>query len=145
MSGGRHLKHLILLKFTSFVWAIILLLGACKQDPKKISAKVAPTWYRNSIIYNLDIDIFKDSDGDGIGDFKGLTQKLPYLDSLGVEVIWLSPFQPTPDHDDGYDVTDYYGIDPRLGNMADFEAFMVAARQRNIKIVMDMVLNHTSI
>ena len=145
MSGGKHLKHFVLLKFTSLVWAIILLFGACKQDHKKISAEVAPTWYRNSIIYNLDIDIFKDSDGNGIGDFKGLTQKLPYLDSLGVEVIWLSPFQPTPDHDDGYDVTDYYGIDPRLGNMADFEAFMVAARQRNIKIVMGMVLNHTSI
>lgn len=123
----------------------ILQILACKPKAENTSSEVNPLWYRNSIIYNLDVDIFKDSDEDGIGDFNGLQEKLPYLDSLGVEVIWLSPFQPTPDKDDGYDVTDYYSIDPRLGTMNEFDAFMSEAKKRNIKIVMDMVLNHTSI
>jgi len=137
----RHLNQL--LRIVYFV--LILAFVGCKQDKKFKSAQVSNEWYRNSIIYNLDVDIFKDSDGDGIGDFKGLTEKLPYLDSLGIEVIWLSPFQPTPDKDDGYDVSDYYGIDPRLGNMNDFEGFMITAEKHNIKVLMDMVLNHTSI
>ncbi len=124
---------------------VSLSLFACKKDTKTESAAVPDAWYRNSIIYNVDVDNFKDSDGDGIGDFRGLSEKLPYLDSLGVDVIWLSPFQPTPDMDDGYDVSDYYGIDPRLGSMADFESFMALAKSKNIKIIMDMVLNHTSI
>jgi maltose alpha-D-glucosyltransferase/alpha-amylase len=118
---------------------------SCRHEAKKISASVPDEWYRNSIVYNLDVDIFKDSDGDGIGDFKGLVQKLSYLDSLGVEVIWLSPFQPTPDRDDGYDVSDYYSIDSRLGTMADFDGFITEAKKHHIRIIMDMVLNHTSI
>lgn len=125
------------------IWAIFV--ASCKEKTQHESAKVSPQWYRNSIIYNLDVDIFNDSDGDGIGDFKGLISKLPYLDSLGVEVIWLSPFQPSPDKDDGYDVSDYYGIDSRLGTMNDFENFMRVAAKHKIKVVMDMVLNHTSV
>ena len=74
---------------------------------------VTKFWYKRSVIYNVDVEKFKDSDGDGIGDFSGLTQKLGYLDSLGIDVIWLAPFQPTPNLDDGYDVADFYGIDKR--------------------------------
>ncbi|QJW89537.1 trehalose synthase [Spirosoma taeanense] len=101
-------------------------------------------WYKHSLIYNLDVEVFKDSDGDGIGDFQGLVQQLDYLKNLGVDVIWLSPFQPTPNRDDGYDVADFYGIDTRLGTRADFDEFMRQARQRGIRVIMDMVVNHTS-
>lgn len=101
-------------------------------------------WYKSAVIYTLDVEVFKDSDGDGIGDFKGLTQQLDYIDSLGANVIWLAPFQPTPNQDDGYDVTDYLGVDKRLGTMNDFKAFMRAAGKHHIRVIMDLVLNHTS-
>src|SRR5581483_9496565 len=73
-------------------------------------------WYRNSVIYTLDVKVFKDSDGDGFGDFNGLTQELDYIQSLHVNTIWLSPFQPSPGKDDKYDISDFYHIDPHLGN-----------------------------
>ena len=101
-------------------------------------------WYKKAVIYNVDVEKFKDADGDGIGDFKGATQKLSYIDSLGFNTIWLAPFQPTPNLDDGYDISDYYGIDKHLGTMQDFEAFMQAAAARHIRIIMDLVVNHTS-
>ncbi|HTF80886.1 MAG TPA: alpha-amylase family protein, partial [Cytophagales bacterium] len=88
---------------------------------------------------------FKDSNHDGIGDFNGLTSKLGYLDSLGVDVVWLAPFMPSPRKDDGYDVTDYYSINPKFGTDIDFENFIAAAKRRKIKVIMDIVLNHTSI
>ncbi len=74
-------------------------------------------WYKKSIIYTLDVEVFQDSNNDGVGDFKGLTSRLGYIDSLGADVIWLAPFQPSPNQDDGYDITDYYTIDPRLGTL----------------------------
>ena len=101
-------------------------------------------WYKNSIIYSLDVEVFKDSDADGTGDFKGLISKLPYLDSLGITAIWLSPFNPTPNKDDGYDITDYYDVDKRLGSLTDFDAFVAAAKEKDIKVIMDLVVNHTS-
>lgn len=101
-------------------------------------------WYRNSVIYTLDVKVFKDSDGDGVGDFKGLTQELDYIQSLNVNTIWLSPFQPSPGEDDGYDISDYYHIDPHLGDSTDFRRFIAEANKRNIKVIMDLVVNHTS-
>ncbi|WP_256003921.1 alpha-amylase family glycosyl hydrolase [Pedobacter deserti] len=109
------------------------------------TATTAANWYANAIIYNLDVETFKDSDGDGCGDFRGLTARLDYLSGLGINTIWLAPFQPTPGDDDGYDISDFKGIDERLGTMADFQAFIEAARERKIRVIMDMVLNHTSI
>ena len=82
-------------------------------------------WYKNAIIYCLDVETFADSDGDGVGDFKGLIHRLDYLAGLGVTCLWLMPFYPSPGCDDGYDVADYTGIDPRYGSMADFAEFMV--------------------
>lgn len=102
-------------------------------------------WYRRSVFYNVDVKMFKDSDGDGEGDFNGLREKLGYIDSLGCNAIWLAPFQPSPLQDDGYDVSDYYGIDKNLGTTQDFKAFIHAAKQRGIRVIMDLVLNHTSI
>jgi maltose alpha-D-glucosyltransferase/alpha-amylase len=101
-------------------------------------------WFKNSIIYNLDVKVFKDSDGNGMGDLKGLIQQLPYLDSLGITAIWLAPFQPSRGKDDGYDITDYYAVDPRLGTMDDFKSFVQEAKKHHMRVIIDLVLNHTS-
>src|SRR4051812_2896066 len=83
--------------------------------------------------------------GDGTGDLKGLISKLDYLNELGVGMIWLAPFQPSPNEDDGYDTSDFYSIDARLGNFDDFQNLLAEAKKRNIRVIMDLVLNHTSI
>lgn len=102
-------------------------------------------WYKNAIIYCLDVETYADSNGDGVGDFPGLTRRLDYISGLGVTCIWLMPMFPTPGGDDGYDVADYCTIDPRLGTMADFAEFMVEAEERGMHVIVDMVPNHTSI
>ena len=101
-------------------------------------------WYKNAIIYSLDLETFMDGNGDGIGDFAGLSGRLEYLHSLGVDTIWLAPFQPTPNKDNGYDISDYYGVDPRHGSSGDFVEFMHHAHKRGIKVIIDLVVNHTS-
>jgi maltose alpha-D-glucosyltransferase/alpha-amylase len=101
-------------------------------------------WYKNAIIYSLDVDAFQDSNGDGVGDFQGLTRRLDYLASLGVTCLWLLPFYPTPNRDNGYDVKDYYAVDPRLGTLGDFVEFMHQARERGLRVLADLVVNHTS-
>lgn len=101
-------------------------------------------WYKNAIIYCLDVETYADSDGDGIGDFNGLTSRLDYLASLGVTCLWLMPFYPTPNRDDRYDVADYGSVDPRLGTMTDFIQFMIEAEERGLRVIIDLVPNHTS-
>ncbi len=101
-------------------------------------------WYKNAVIYCLNVGTFMDSDGDGIGDFRGLTRRLDYIQGLGVTAIWLMPFQPSPGRDDGYDVSDYYGVDPRYGTLGDFVEFTHGARSRGIRVLIDLVVNHTS-
>jgi maltose alpha-D-glucosyltransferase/alpha-amylase len=101
-------------------------------------------WYRNAVVYSLDLETFQDSDGDGCGDFEGLSHRLDYLESLGVTTLWLGPFQPSPNRDNGYDVADYYGVDPRYGSLGDFVEFLHEAGSRGIRVVMDLVVNHTS-
>ncbi|HEY1024019.1 MAG TPA: alpha-amylase family protein [Sphingobacteriaceae bacterium] len=102
-------------------------------------------WYKNAIIYSLDIETFYDSNGDGTGDFQGLIKKLDYLAGLGINCIWLLPFYPSPNRDNGYDVLDYYNVDNRLGTLGDFAEFMDKASGLGIKIIVDLVVNHTSI
>ncbi len=102
-------------------------------------------WYKNAIIYCLDVETFADSNGDGVGDFRGLIWRLDYLAGLGVTCLWLMPIFPTGGGDDGYDVTDYCAVDPRLGTMADFSEFMVEAKERGFHVIMDLIPNHTSI
>jgi maltose alpha-D-glucosyltransferase / alpha-amylase len=104
----------------------------------------ADLWYRNSVFYNLDLETFQDSNGDGVGDFEGLSRRLDYLESLGINALWLGPFQPTPNRDNGYDISDYYGVDPRHGSSGDFVEFLNDARSRGIRVVIDLVVNHTS-
>ncbi len=101
-------------------------------------------WYKNSIIYSLDIETFLDANGDGTGDFEGLCNRLDYIQALGVDTIWLAPFQPTPNKDNGYDVRDYYGVDARHGSSGDFVEFMYQAKRRGLKVLIDLVVNHTS-
>ncbi|HKQ06682.1 MAG TPA: alpha-amylase family protein [Blastocatellia bacterium] len=101
-------------------------------------------WYKNTVIYSLDVKTFMDSNGDGIGDFEGLMRRLDYLSSLGVGALWLAPFQPTPNRDNGYDISDYYGVDPRYGSSGDFVEFMHQADERGLKVIIDLVVNHTS-
>jgi maltose alpha-D-glucosyltransferase/alpha-amylase len=101
-------------------------------------------WYKDAIIYCLDVDSFQDANGDGIGDFQGLTERLAYLEGLGVNCLWLLPFYPTPDRDNGYDIIDYYSVDGRLGTLGDFTEMMHQAHKRGIRIIIDLVVNHTS-
>lgn len=103
-----------------------------------------PLWYKDAIIYQTHVKAFFDTDGDGIGNFRGLTQKLDYIRDLGVNTIWLLPFYPSPMRDDGYDIADYRGIDPRYGTRRDFRRFVNAAHQRGLRIVIELVINHTS-
>ncbi|WP_024335112.1 maltose alpha-D-glucosyltransferase [Desulfotignum balticum] len=103
-----------------------------------------PLWYKDAVIYQLHIKTFYDSNGDGIGDFKGLTEKLGYLQELGVTALWLLPFYPSPLKDDGYDISDFKAINPAYGTLADFKAFMRAARKRNMQVITELVINHTS-
>lgn len=105
---------------------------------------ISDRWYENAIIYCLDVDTFQDGDDDGVGDFKGLTKRLDYLVGLGITCLWLLPFYPSPNRDNGYDITDYYNVDPRLGTLGDFVEFMREARERGIRVIVDLVVNHTS-
>jgi maltose alpha-D-glucosyltransferase/alpha-amylase len=101
-------------------------------------------WYKNGVFYCLSVGTYMDANGDGIGDFKGLSRRLDYLQGLGITTIWLMPFQPSPGKDDGYDISDYYGVDPRYGTLGDFVEFTHGCQQRGIRIIIDLVVNHTS-
>ena len=101
-------------------------------------------WYKNAIVYCLSVATFMDADGDGIGDFKGLMRRLDYLQGLGVTALWLMPFQPSPGRDGGYDITDYYNVDPKYGTLGDFVEFTHGCEQRGMRVLIDLVVNHTS-
>lgn len=107
-------------------------------------SRTSDVWWKNAIFYCLDVETFQDSNGDGIGDFAGLEHRIDYLAGLGVTCIWLMPFYPTPNRDDGYDISDYYSVDPRLGSLGDLVEFVRTARDRGIRVIADLVVNHTS-
>jgi trehalose synthase len=102
-------------------------------------------WWKNAVIYCMDVELFKDGNGDGTGDFPGLIDRVDYLAGLGVTCVWLMPFYPTPNRDNGYDIADFYGVDPRLGSLGDAVEFLRAARERGIRVIADLVVNHTSV
>ncbi len=108
------------------------------------SQSADPLWYKDAIIYQLHVKAFFDANNDGIGDFAGLTQKLDYLQDLGVTALWLLPFYPSPLRDDGYDIADYRNINPSYGRMADFKAFVREAHRRKLRVITELVVNHTS-
>ncbi len=101
-------------------------------------------WYKQAVIYSLDVETFQDANGDGIGDLPGLISRLDYLSRLGVTCLWLNPIHPTPNRDDGYDITDFYGIDPNIGSLGDFAEFLHQADNRGLRVIIDLVVNHTS-
>jgi maltose alpha-D-glucosyltransferase / alpha-amylase len=101
-------------------------------------------WFKNAVLYSLNVETFMDGDGDGHGDFEGLARRLDYIESLGIDALWLAPFQPSPLRDDGYDVSDYYNVATRLGSSGDFVEFMRQAESRGIRVIIDLVVNHTS-
>ena len=103
-----------------------------------------PLWYKDAVIYEAHVRAFFDSDGDGMGDFRGLTQKLDYLQDLGITAIWLLPFYPSPWRDDGYDIADYADIHPAYGTMTDFKRFLREAHARGLRVITELVINHTS-
>jgi maltose alpha-D-glucosyltransferase / alpha-amylase len=101
-------------------------------------------WYKDAVIYELHVRSFRDSDGDGVGDFLGLIEKLDYLQELGVTALWLLPFYPSPLRDDGYDISDYRQVHPSYGSLRDFRTFLREAHRRGLRVITELVLNHTS-
>lgn len=120
---------------------ILILLSSCVGNSDEVNKNV---WWKEAVFYQIYMPSFKDSDGDGYSDFKGMTEKLDYIKSLGVKGIWLTPFFKSPKVDNGYDISDYYQIDESYGTMDDFKTFIAEAHKRGIKVIIDMVVNHTS-
>src|SRR3981189_574132 len=113
------------------------------SNPTKDLA-VDALWYKDAVIYELHVKTFSDSNGDGIGDFRGLIDKLDYLQELGITAVWLLPFYPSPLRDDGYDIADYYDVNPNYGTLDDFRAFLDAAHKRGLRVITELIINHTS-
>ncbi len=111
---------------------------------KKAGSATDPLWYKDAVIYELHVRAFQDSNGDGIGDFPGLLSRLDYLQDLGVTCLWLLPFFPSPGRDDGYDISNYVDVNPAYGNLEDFKQFLDAAHERNMQVLIELVINHTS-
>jgi maltose alpha-D-glucosyltransferase/alpha-amylase len=112
--------------------------------PVRGSNGTDPSWYKDAIIYEVHVRAFRDSSGNGTGDFRGLTEKLDYLRDLGVTAIWLLPFYPSPLKDDGYDIADYTGVHPDYGTLRDVRAFIREAHKRGLRVITELVCNHTS-
>src|SRR5215472_12247774 len=140
--------------FSSFVLASCLIAGPvwgwAQQQRGVYSQEAAPppshdeTWWKHAVIYEIYPRSFQDSNGDGVGDLNGIRVRLGYLQRLGVDAIWIAPMYPSPQVDFGYDISNYEAVDPQYGTMADFDALMTTAKQRNVRVILDMVLNHTS-
>ena len=128
-------------KQTAYIFILIFFLG-CKSK-QNLNAK-NEIWWKETVFYQIYMPSYADSNGDGYGDFKGMTKKLDYLQNLGIKGIWLTPFLTSPKVDNGYDVANYYEIDPTYGNKTDFDIFISEAHKRGIKVIMDLVVNHTS-
>ena len=129
----------------SRLFALVLVLlsgGACSRAPE--ATKPAAEWWQQAVIYQIYPRSFGDSNGDGVGDLNGITAHLDYLRDLGVDGIWITPFYPSPQVDFGYDISDYRNIDPQYGTLADFDRLVAEAKKRNIRVLADLVLNHTS-
>ena len=109
-----------------------------------ITSPADTLWFKDAIIYQLHVRSFRDSTGDGIGDFRGLLDKLGYFEEMGVTTLWLMPFYPSPMRDDGYDIADYFSVHPSYGTLKDFEEFLAEAHRRKLRVITELVINHTS-
>lgn len=126
------------------MWKKTLLLASLATALLAQAQKAAPSWYDHAVIYEIYPRSFQDTNGDGVGDLKGVTQRLDYLQTLGVDAIWLTPFFPSPNIDFGYDISNYIDVAPDYGTMADWDELVREAKQRNIRVLVDFVVNHTS-
>ncbi|HYM93857.1 MAG TPA: alpha-amylase family glycosyl hydrolase, partial [Chitinophagaceae bacterium] len=127
------------------MFASALLLSSCNQKPEEnTSAETDSKWWKEAVVYQIYPRSFKDSDGDGVGDLKGIISELDYIKSLGIDVVWLNPIFSSPNDDNGYDISDYRGIMKEFGTMADFDALLKGMHERGIKLVLDLVANHSS-
>src|SRR6478735_1349359 len=115
-----------------------------RMAPVSLNDPTPAPWWRDAVVYQVYVRSFADSDGDGLGDLPGITSRLPYLRDLGVDALWITPFYPSPQHDAGYDVSDYVDVDPRFGRLADADALLEKAHELGLKVVVDLVPNHTS-
>ncbi|MDP3313573.1 alpha-glucosidase [Lutibacter sp.] len=131
------MQLLKLIVLIPFLWMMTSCTNKSKADDEKI-------WWKETVFYEIYMPSYKDSNGDGFSDFKGLTTQLDYIENMGVKGIWLTPFLQSPKVDNGYDVSDYYAIDSTYGTMEDFKIFLNKAHKKNIKVIMDLVVNHTS-
>jgi oligo-1,6-glucosidase len=138
------------LKMNTALWFAVILICSCNSSDKKnettFSSKDTSTnkWWKEAVVYQLYPRSFQDSDGDGVGDLKGITKKLDYLQSLGIDAIWMNPICASPNDDNGYDISDYKAIMKEMGTMADFDEMLAGMKKRNIRLIMDLVLNHSS-
>jgi alpha-glucosidase len=130
-----------------WIW-LCLVMATCGSAVAQTQAEPLKTngdvWWKHAVIYEVYPRSFQDTNGDGLGDIKGITQRLSYLKSLGIDAIWITPMYPSPQVDFGYDIADYEAIDPQYGTMGDFDNLMKAAKQQGLRVIMDMVMNHTS-
>jgi trehalose synthase len=108
------------------------------------TARTSDLWWKNAVVYCLDVETFLDWDGDGVGDLRGLTERVDYLAGMGVSCLWLMPFYPSPNRDDGYDIVDFYNVDPKLGTLGDLVVLVRTAKDRGMRVIVDLVVNHTS-
>jgi alpha-glucosidase len=135
-------------RFLALVFASCFLAGPTFSQAPQAATLAAPTpdstWWKHAVIYEIYPRSYQDSNGDGIGDLNGITQRLDYLQKLGVDAIWIAPMYPSPQVDFGYDISNYETVDPQYGSLADFDRLQKAANQRGVRIILDMVLNHTS-
>ena len=115
-----------------------------RRHPSHVQLEHDPLWYKKAVIYQAHVRSYCDSDANGIGDFRGIAQKLDYLQELGVSAIWLLPFYPSPLRDDGYDIADYYNINPAYGTLSEFKALLRGAHERGLRVITELVINHTS-
>src|SRR3984957_20806602 len=127
-----------------FILASLLLSFAGAWAQKSAAAEKTDPWWKHALIYEIYPRSFQDSNGDGIGDLNGITQRLDYLQKLGIDAIWISPMYPSPQVDFGYDISDYENVDPQYGTLADFDRLVAEAKKHNIHVLLDMVANHTS-
>ena len=118
--------------------------GEARSASETVIAGTSGGWYKDAVIYEIHVRAFRDADGDGIGDFKGLIEKLDYLQGLGVTALWLLPFYPSPLRDDGYDISDYRRVHPCYGTLRDFRRFLSEAHRRGMRVITELVLAHTS-
>src|SRR3546814_2006863 len=114
------------------------------EAPSNTAFTDDPLWYKDAVIYQLHVKSFCDGNGDGIGDFAGLIDKLDYIAELGVNTVWLLPFYPSPRRDDGYDIAEYRGVHPDYGSLADARRFVQEAHKRGLRVITELVINHTS-